>query len=187
MANSKSKTKYLELFAKLEWAKVFESNRDRAEWSRETDGEYKVTMILSDEDAGKLKEAGCGLKMEKTDEGTRVTVKRPHKHPRHEWAGGMPKLADVKGQPWDLETHGLIGNGSTGLVTVSVFEAGPNRFGTRLESLQVVDHVVYETEGQPRFKDLSSLSSGGADSSEEPSASPAKKEEPALVGDEIPF
>lgn len=179
-----SKTKYLELFAKLEWAKVFESNRDRAEWSQETDGEYKVTMILSDEDAQRLKAAGCGLKMEQTAEGIRVTVKRPHAHPRHDWAGGPPKLADVKGKPWDLEDNGLIGNGSTGLVTVSVFEAGPGRFGTRLESLQVVDHVVYESDGQPRFKDLSSLSSGDAVQAQSTST---KKEQPSPVGEDVPF
>jgi hypothetical protein len=184
----KVKTKYLELFATMEWAKVFESNRDRSPWNVETDGEYKVTLILKDEDAAKLKEAGCATKMENTAEGVRVTVKRPCVHPRHEWAGGTPKVADVKGQPWDLETHGLIGNGSTGLVTVSVFDAGQGRFGTRLESVQVVDHVVYESEGgSPRFKDLSSLASGDAGSPSKASAPSPKEETPVLAGDEIPF
>ena len=67
---------------------------------------------------------------------------------KFEWQGGAPAVANVKGQPWDFEMDGYIGNGSTGLVRVAVYPAGNSgRTGSRLESVQVVDHVEFESEG----------------------------------------
>ena len=49
-----SKTQIIEVFGKLEWAKVFEHNRDRAAWNEEKDGEYKVTVIMDSDNADNL-------------------------------------------------------------------------------------------------------------------------------------
>jgi len=112
---------------KLMWAKVFESNRDRADFHSETDGAYKVTVT--------------------TD-----------------------IVADVTGKAWSLDEKGFIGNGSEGIVKIEIYEnKNSARKGARLLGLQVLEHVVYESEGgpsQPRsmFTDHSK-SSGGSSSS----------------------
>ena len=53
----------------LEWAKVFESNRDQAEWNTDTNGEYKVTVTTDKKTQRCLKKAGCQKKMEEVDGG----------------------------------------------------------------------------------------------------------------------
>lgn len=182
-----SKTQIVELFGTLEWAKVFEHNRDRASWNEEKDGEYKITIIMDDENTEKLKSSGCAKAMHQVDGGTKVTLARPHKG-KFEWQGGAPSVANIKGQPWDFEMDGYIGNGSTGLVRVAVYPAGNSgRTGSRLESVQVIDHVEFESEGgsssASAFKDLSSYSSQETKAE----ATPKKVVKPALEDDAIPF
>jgi len=154
----------------LEWAKVFESNRDQAEWNVDTNGEYKVTVTTDKKTADALKKAGCQKKMEEVDGGVRLTVSRPHTGSQ-DWMGGAPIVADVTGKAWDLQDKGLIGNGSKGIVKVEVY---PTKMGTgtRLVGLQVLDHVVYESEGgnsKPRqmFQDHSKSSEGSKSSSQQ--------------------
>lgn len=162
----------------IEWAKVFESNRDRAEWNKETDGEYKVTVFTDKETADALKQAGCGKTITETEKGHKVTFSRPHTG-REEWQGGPPMVADIKGRSWNMQESGLIGNGSTGIVRVHIYDVAARK-GTRLVGLQVLDHVVYNSDGSPSqlssgFEDLSASQSGSVSS---PSQEPA---------DSIPF
>jgi hypothetical protein len=152
---------------RIEWAKVFESNRDRAEFHQETDGMYKVTVATDEATMKSLKKAGLGKTFKETDHGWSVTLERPHKG-KHEWQGGPPIVADITGKAWNLEDKGFIGNGSEGIVKFELYDAGARK-GSRLLGLQVLDHVVYESEGgssQPRsmFSDHSQ-SSGGSSSS----------------------
>jgi len=158
----------IDVKGKIEWAKVFESNRDRAEWNTETDGEYKVTVTTDAATAKALKDAGCMKKIEEVTDGHKVTFSRPHTGAQ-DWMGGAPIVADITGKAWDLQDKGLIGNGSEGIVKVEVYPTRTGRTGTRLLGLQVLEHVVYESEGgssQPRsmFTDHSE-SSGGSKSS----------------------
>jgi hypothetical protein len=151
----------------IEWAKVFESNRDRAEWNKETDGEYKVTITTDAATAKELKKAGCMKKIEEVDSGHRLTVSRPHTGAQ-DWMGGAPIVADVTGKAWNLQEQGLIGNGSEGIVKVEVYPTRTGRTGTRLLGVQVLEHVVYESEGgpsQPRAMFTDHSSSGGSSSS----------------------
>lgn len=164
----------------LEWAKVFESNRDKAEWTKDTDGAYKVTVVMDKGMAEQLKKAGCRKKIEEDNGKYRVTFSRPHKA-KYDWQGGAPVVADVTGKIWDVDSKGLIGNGSTGIVKIDLYDGGPLGKGTRLLGLQVTDHVVYESEGgssSPRqmFGDLTKSS--------EVSSSPSSSKEPQ---DSIPF
>jgi hypothetical protein len=179
---NESKTQILELFGTLEWAKVFEHNRDRAAWNEEKEGEYKVTIILDEENTEKFKASGCGKALVAVDGGNKVTFARPHKG-KFEWQGGAPKVANIKGQPWDFETDGYIGNGSTGLVNVSLFNAN-GRTGSRLEAVQVVDHVEFESDGNSgpssTFRDLSNLTT-------KTDIKPKKAAPVAVEDDAIPF
>ena len=149
----------IDVKGKLQWAKVFESNRDRAEWTAETDGEYKVTVFMDADMAKALKDTGCSKKIEETPEGFKVTFSRPHKGAQ-DWMGCAPLVADVSGKIWNVDEKGLIGNGSTGIVKVQIYDTKAGRRGSRLMGLQVLDHVVYNAEGtssQPTsmFEDLS--------------------------------
>jgi len=180
-----SKTKFVEVFGTLEWAKVFESNRDRASWNEEKEGEYKITVVMDDANTQKLKESGCAKAMHSVEGGTKVTFARPHKG-KFEWQGGAPAVANVKGQPWDFEVDGYIGNGSTGLVRVAVYPAGNGRIGSRLESVQVIDAVEFESDGTgstSSFRDLSSLSSQEV----KPEVKPKKAKVSPIEDDAIPF
>lgn len=183
-----TKTQIVEVFGTLEWAKVFEHNRDRAAWNEEKDGEYKITVIMDKENAAKLKDSGCAKAMHDVEDGVKVTLSRPHKG-KFDWQGGAPAVANIKGQPWDFQIDGYIGNGSTGLVRVAVYPAGNSgRTGSRLESVQVIDHVEYESEGGGSiggFKDLSDYSSKEAKQDGAPKKKVAAKT--PVEDDAIPF
>ena len=181
-------TQMVEIEGIFEWAKVFEVNRDHR-YSEETDGEYQLSVIMDDDNAKKLKAAGCQKKMESDPEGrgTVVRLTRPHKA-MNAWAGGPPKLAGPDGTAWSLEDDGMIGNGSSGRVLAAVFETKTGRKGTRLEAVQVIDLVRYESEGDGGgasatssfFKDYTK------DQPKAATKSAAKAPAPDLE-DEIPF
>ena len=153
----------------LDWAKVFESNRDHNEWNEDKDGEYKVTVTTDKKTADALKKAGCQKKIEEVDGGHRITVVRPHVGSQ-DWMGGAPVVADKSGKEWNFEEKGFIGNGSKGIVKVEIYPTKVGS-GTRLVGLQVLDHVVYETEAQSAsemFSDHTKSSGGKSSSRKEP-------------------
>ena len=68
-------TKTIELTGTLEWAKLFESNRDNGEYDVETDGATTVTLLMEDDVFKAMKDAGV-RKQGKPDpdgKGIRVT------------------------------------------------------------------------------------------------------------------
>jgi len=141
-------TTILKIDGTFEWAKVFTFNRDHASWNEDSDGEYKVNVIIDEANYKKLKEAGTGKKIEKDPDGRGWVFTPTRKHlAAQDWQGGPPKVGRPDGTAWDTDTDGLIGNGSTGRVMVAVYDTNTGRKGTRLEALQVIDHVAYETEG----------------------------------------
>ena len=176
-------TKTIELHGILEWAKLFESNRDQGEYDAETDGATTVDIIMEDDVFKMMKDAGV-RKQGKADpdgRGTRVKFKRPWKDKfDRDWAGGPPKVYGPDGSEWTAES-GLIGNGSIGVVYVDVYDTNMGQ-GARLSGVQVIDHVAFEGEGGtppgPTPKDYTK----GAGSTPKPSATPAKE----APGD-IPF
>lgn len=157
----------IDVKGKISWAQVFESNRDRGEFHKAKDGMYKVTVTTDKDTVKTLEKEGCRKKIKEVTDGYEITFDRPHKAD-YDWQGGAPIVADITGKAWDLEEKGFIGNGSEGIVKVEIY---PSKMGvgTRLLGLQVLDHVVYKSEGgssQPRsmFTDHSK-SSGGSKSS----------------------
>jgi len=161
-----SKSTRLDVKGKISWAKVFESNRDRADFHKTTDGAYKVTLTIDKDTADNLQKEGCRKKIKEVDDGYQVTFDRPHVG-NQDWQGGAPVVADVTGKAWDLQEKGLIGNGSEGIVKIEIYPT-PMGTGTRLLGLQVLDHVVYVSEGgpsQPRAMFADHSSSSGSSSS----------------------
>lgn len=153
---------------KIMWAKVFESNRDRADFHSETDGAYKVTVTTDEATKDALLKADFGRKITEVDDGWQFTIDRPHKG-KYDWQGGAPLVADITGKAWNLEEKGLIGNGSEGIVKIEIYKGeNQKRSGARLLGLQVLEHVVYESESgpsQPRQMFTDHSSSGGSSSS----------------------
>ena len=176
---SKGTTTNLELFGKIEWAKVFEENRDKVGYKRnerskgsyeDYDGACTVDMILDDENLDKLRKAGTAKDLDNkrnmTPDGYRVKFVRKFHIDGLPSLSGPPKVAHADGTPWDIDMDGLIGNGSVGVAYVHVYVPDDGEPATtRLDGLQVIDHVPYESNYSPgpKFKDYSK-SSGSSNS-----------------------
>lgn len=226
MADKKSNTIYLELPAIFEWARVFPENMDKTGANNayaDTNGAYTIDAIMTKEVFQQLEDAGSQKTplvkgkddewvseknwrskeqgkayLDALDEATHVKVKLVRKHDAPYTYGGPPQVAHVDGTPWDFKTDGTIGNGSKGILYVSVYQAGGLK-GTRLDGVQVMEHVEYERpepdedddgEYQPRgFRIPDRTGQTEKPKAEEPSGKaenkPAKK--PAMIEDEIPF
>ena len=178
-------TKTIELTGTLEWAKLFESNRDNGEYDVETDGATTVTLLMEDDVFKAMKDAGV-RKQGKPDpdgKGIRVTFKRPWNDKfGRDWAAGVPQVFTPAGEEWDMETDGLIGNGSVGVVFLDVYDTKMGK-GCRLSGVQVVDHVEFEGGGGsgPSIKPRNYTTQSSA--APTPKAAPASKESPG----EVPF
>lgn len=127
----------------------------------------------------------------------KVKVKFKRKHDAPYTYGGPPQVAHADGTPWDINDDGLIGNESSGIIYASVYEAGGLK-GTRLDGLQVMNHVQYDSgydpdedgEYQPRgFRIPNRTGQTGKPKAKEPSGKAANKpaKKPAMIEDEIPF
>jgi len=81
-----------------------------------------------------------------------------------------------------METDGLIGNGSVGVVFLDVYDTKMGK-GCRLSGVQVVDHVEFEGGGGsgPSIKPRNYTTQSSA--APTPKAAPASKESPG----EVPF
>jgi len=138
-------TKTIELTGTLEWAKLFEDNRDNGEYDVETDGATTVDLIMDEKTLKAMKDAGVRKQPKEAEGGYRVKFKRPWKDKfDREWAAGPPKVFGPDGSVWpDGE---LIGNGSVGVVFVDVYDTKMGK-GCRLNGVQVIDHVSFEGAG----------------------------------------
>ena len=129
-----------------EWAKVFEDNRDLKGFEgayEEFDGACTIDMILDKENMDRLT-ASRSMKKGSPDaegRGTRVRFVRKFNTGR-DWDSGSPTVLKSDGTKWDMDVDGLIGNGSTVAVTLSVYDTSRKSIvGTRLDKVKVLEHV----------------------------------------------
>ena len=135
----------VELEGTLNWAKVFSFNKDTNEDYHGPGGAYTVDVLLEKDQLDKLTKSGSRLKPKVTDDGIAIRFKRKHINAAGiEEFGGPPKVVDAEKELWPEGV--LIGNGSKGKVYISVYETKLGK-GTRLEGIQVTDHVQFEGEG----------------------------------------
>lgn len=126
------------------WAKVFEFNRDMNTDFHGEDGAYTIEVTLEKAELDKHTKSGSRVKPKLTDEGVSIRYKRKHTHQQGiEELGGPPKVVDKDKQLFPENT--LIGNGSRVKVYFSVYETKKGK-GTRLEGIQVLDLVEFESE-----------------------------------------
>lgn len=188
---SKITNKKVVLEGVANWAKVFESNRDMEGYKgayKEFNGATSIELILDDENWDKLKRSGTMKRGKPTDGGTAVKLERKWETGK-DWDSGAPEVLRADGNPWDVDTDGFIGNGSTVRVMAVVTDF-PDKgvSSTRLEMVKVLEHVPYEGVDEQFRKDESgkSASPKAATQSEVKKGqalSPAK----ADLDDEIPF
>lgn len=139
-----SKTYYVE--GELNWAKLFERNKDTNEDFHGEGGAYTVDVKLEQDQLDILTESGCRLKPKIKDDGVFIKFKRKHTHPTIEALGGPPQIVDAEGDDWNDEVS--IGNGSKGTVAFEVYETKMG-MGTRLTGVKVNDLVEYESDYDP--------------------------------------
>lgn len=144
---------FLRITGTAMWAKLFERNRDRGEYFKETDGKTTIEVILEKEELDKLKQAGSRLRPRITDDGLSVTLRRPWVHPTIEEFGGPPQVVDADGNDWDDSVS--IGNGSKVEVALEIYDTKLGK-GTRLAGVKVLEHVPYESpdSGEPKAPKL---------------------------------
>jgi len=173
-------TNTIELTGTLEWAKLFESNRDNGEYDIETDGATTVDLIMDEKTLKAMKDAGVRKSAKEAEGGYRVKFKRPWKDKfDREWAAGPPKVFGPDGSEWPADE--LIGNGSVGVVFVDVYDTKMGK-GCRLSGVQVIDHVSFEgAGGQSSGIKPRDYTSGSSPAPAEPA--PAVKQSPG----DIPF
>ena len=142
----------------VEWAKVFEGNRDMNGFEGsyvEFEGAYTVQQKLSKEEFEKLKSAQSQKKPNQKrlmDGELVIKFERKHKVTRKDGtilpqAGGAPKVTDADGNPWTTEM-GLIGNGSnaevTNLITIFKGSDGKQYSRTTMTEMKILEHVPVE-------------------------------------------
>jgi len=167
------------------WAKVFEQNRDKTGYNNEladVGGQTTIDLDVDQEGLSQFMSSGsAGVPRPSPDNGGMFRIKFKRRW-EDRYAGGEPDIFTADGQPWDIETMGLIGNGSKVDVKFEVYETS-KKPGTRLLGVRVVDHVPYESDYEPQEQvDFNFQAPSGKAS--KPKAAPAKKE---TVDDEIPF
>ena len=142
-----------------EWAKVFEDNRDMKGFEGaydEFDGACTIDMILDNENMAKLT-ASKSMKKGSPDSegrGTRVRFIRKFNTGR-DWDSGSPVVVKEDGTRWDMDVDGLIGNGSTVMVTLSVYDTSRKSIvGTRLDRVKVLEHVTPPSKDDDEVVDM---------------------------------
>tara|TARA_R110000824_G_scaffold285184_1_gene473440 strand:- start:115 stop:630 length:516 start_codon:yes stop_codon:yes gene_type:complete len=141
-------TRKVKLTGIAEWAKVFTQNRDMTGWDNtyvDCNGACTIDVILDDDNMSKLS-ASRSMKRGAPDamgRGTKVKFVRKFDTGR-DWDSGAPLVVWSDNKPYDYDTNGSIGNGSTVEVELSVYDTSRKTIvGTRLDKVTVIDHVEY--------------------------------------------
>jgi len=139
----------------VEWAKVYEHNRDmngyEGSWVK-NEGGYSILQVLSKEEMAKLMAAGSSKKAKQArlmDGEIVVGFQRLHKVFNKNGeeitkAGGAPIVVGPDNEPFTE----IIGNGSiaeiTNLVSTWQMPDGKTASRTTLQKIKILEHVPYE-------------------------------------------
>lgn len=141
-------TRLVKLRGTAYYPKVFESNRDLTGYDNalvDVGGQTTIDVDLDDRHIALLQRSKSMLRGSPSPENaglTRVKFKRKW---QEQYGGGEPKVLRADDTPWDVNTDGMIGNGSEVEVTIAVYDTSrKNIVGTRLDSVKVLNHVPYE-------------------------------------------
>ena len=168
---TKNKTQIVTMTGYLQYARVFEGNRDdNMQYHEMVQGQYNTNFYPEAQgEFEKFFAAGAPvstlghdtIKVGDPDLGTGkfLKLKRPNKHPSGiADFGGPPVVFDFREgesmKKWGMEEHGELGNGTKALVKVSIYGSGP-RASIRLEKIAVLELVEYDAKaGSSSNKDV---------------------------------
>ena len=141
-------TRKVKLSGTAEWAKVFEQNRDMKGYEgayEAHDGACTIDLLMDADNVAALK-ASRSIKNPKDMGNGQYKVKFIRKFDTgRDWDSGAPVVTHADGTPWNFDTDGPIGNGSSVEVMLSVYDTSyKNRAGTRLDSVKVLELVQSE-------------------------------------------
>lgn len=151
----KPKTRYGTFEGEIFYARVFEKNKDNADFHAHIEGQYNCVFVPKDEaELQKLLDFGypqkaMGSPMVREYDAAAgrlgVKLKRPHKHKSGiEAFGGAPVVTKgISNDIWDIEEDGELGNGTGVKVKISIYGAGSTAT-VRLEKVAVMNHIPYE-------------------------------------------
>ena len=162
------------------YPKVFETNRDLTGYDNalvDIGGQTTIDVDLDDRHIALLQRSKSMLRGSPSPDNqglTRVKFKRKW---QEKFGGGEPKVLRADDTTWNLNTDGMIGNGSEVEVTIAVYDTSrKNIVGSRLDSVKVLKHVPYEGGSKVEVMSLD-------DDVPAPKAAP----KPQVMEDEIPF
>ena len=163
------------------YPKVFESNRDLTGYDNalvDIGGQTTIDVDLDERYVSLLQRSKSMLRGSPSPDNaglTRVKFKRKW---QEQYGGGEPKVLRADDTSWDLNTDGMIGNGSEVEVTIAVYDTSrKNIVGSRLDSVKVLKHVPYEGGSKIEVMTLDDEGYGGQ----------AAPKQPQVMEDEIPF
>jgi hypothetical protein len=172
-------TRIVKLSGKGYWAKVFESNRDKKGYNDQLvdiGGQTTIDVDLDARHMALLKKSGSMLQGNPSPDNDGLTRVKFRRRWTENYGGGEPKIERADGTAWDIETDGLIGNGSDVEITLNVYDTRNKTIvGTRLEKVKVTNLVPYE--GGPVVMTVDDVDA----------PAPAPATQPAAQADEIPF
>jgi len=173
----------VKLRAVLEWAKVFKENRDLTGYKpnptiegsyESTDGACTVNIILDGENVELLKATGFARTFKNDPEGRGQMVKVDRKfNTGYDFSSGAPSIfnADTN-EKWTFD-DGELGNGTIADVYLSVYDTKYGTIGSRIDRIDVLDHVEHGGGGSTVYDSVS--------------ASPKPTPSTSAPEDEIPF
>ena len=164
------------------YAKLFETNRDLTGYDNslaDIGGQTSLDIDLDSRHMELLKKSKSMRPGRPSPEDPSLTRVKFARKWQEQYGGGEPKVLRADGTPWDLNTDGFIGNGSEVEVILQVYDTKNTRiFGTRLDTVKVLNHVPYEGGSQVEIMSV--------DDMDEPTPKAAPKAM-QIADDEIPF
>ena len=216
MSESKTKVTPVEIEGYFAWAKVFDFNRERVGYQGSyegTGGACEIDVFMDREQLKKLADSGSSKRPKKdgvtgevkkyliNDDGQPVEdadgdlwcVKFGRKWDSKVPAfGGAPQVVHADGETaWDPQEDGLIGNGSYGVVYNTVNDWGGQATLTRLEVVQIIDLLEYESDYDPEeSSNYTPVQVKSREAPKKPVKKPAAKKKAPVekdLEDDLPF
>lgn len=154
---TKGKTTWVQLSGQAYWCKLFESNMDRDE-NFAPGGQTMLQLSASPDTLKVMGQVKASLSPKMVadkagvPDGMYLTLRRKFTHPSIPSKGGVPRVVDADGNPWDSSQ--LIWNGAEVEAIVEVYEYGnQGRKGCRLEAVKVIQNGDEPEDYIPRDGD----------------------------------
>ena len=127
-----STTLYLSGIAK--WVKVYPGQEDLKYGKKAV-----LDLYLDEESFPMFKASGSRIEVRENEDGKFIKLTRDVDKAFKDVPLGHPKVIDTEGKPFDK----IIGNGSRIVAKTVIYDSKFGK-GTRLEAVQVLDHVPYD-------------------------------------------